>query len=190
MKPLPLLLTGKDLYGNQMELKTILDNAWKYRRLGNYQKCRDLLNQVHSSCQENDHIVLGRLYHVYMQIEWDHHRYNRALKFCKQALQHYSKSENLNLIAHSRRHLADLQRQLGMLEESEANYCQALDIYRSALCNDGDLANALRGYGLLLEGIERPQEAQQAWLKVKEIYEQHGIPEGVQEAIEALQRLA
>ncbi len=173
-----------------MELKAILDNAWEYRRLGNYQKCRDLLIQVHSSCQENDHIVLGRLFHIYMQIEWDHHRYNKALKFCKQALQHYLKSENLNLIAHSRRHLADLQRQLGMLEESEANYCQVLEIYGTSPSKDGDLANALRGYGLLLERLDRPLEAQQLWLKIKEIYQMHHISEGVQEAIEALKRLA
>ncbi|MDN5205460.1 tetratricopeptide repeat protein [Fulvivirgaceae bacterium BMA10] len=175
---------------HETNIKELLQEAWSKRRVGNYDEARDLVKKAQSLCKKDDHLFLGRIYHIYMQFESDQDNYAEALALCQQSLEHYMKTGNPNLIAHSTRHIADLQRHLGLNIDSEHNYRKAIDIYRNnANTTQGELANALRGFGILLEELGKVEEAIAVWKETKELYDACDIQEGVDEANDKLDLL-
>jgi tetratricopeptide (TPR) repeat protein len=79
--------------------------------------------------------------------------------------------------------MADLMLHLDRLESAEKEYLQVIQIYRSvANFHEMDLANALRGYALLLEKKNKSKEAVIAWKEARGLYDKYKIAEGVQEA--------
>ena len=125
-----------------------------------------------------------------MQFESDHNHPSKALELCQQSLMYYKKAGDLNKVAHSTRHLADLERHLGNEADSERNYRDAIGIYKdNASTNKGDLANALRGFGLLLEKRGNIQEAIAVWKETKELYVACNLQVGVDEANRKLDSL-
>ena len=170
-----------------MEALKLLNRAWEQRRLGNYQQALKLVTQVHQSCAEDDHPVLGRVHHIYMQVEHDHGRLDKALEYCGTALTHYQKGEDPLKIAHCTRHLADLQRESGLVEQAADHYRKAIDIYRHQTgVSQLDLANALRGYGLLMLSDGDHSMAITLWEEVRDLYSGLGLHEGVAEAVQKL----
>ena len=112
--------------------------------MGNYEEARDLVKKAQELCKGDDYNFLGRIFHVYMQFESDHDNLPKALEFCQQSLGFYQKANNSDRIAHSTRHIADLQRALGNDADSESNYREAIGIYKAnSQTKTGDLANAL-----------------------------------------------
>ena len=94
-------------------------------------------------------------------------------------------------LAHTVRHVADIQSELGELEQAHANFADALAIYR-AQADTGklDLANTLRGYALLLEKLEDAAAARAMWEEARELYNAVGVQAGVDEAERQLHRLS
>jgi len=94
-------------------------------------------------------------------------------------------------LAHTVRHVADIQRNMGSLGASKANYAEALAIYR-AQPDTGklDLANTLRGYGLLLEELGDRAAAAAMWAEAGELYAAVGVQAGVDEAGRRLKEFA
>ena len=173
-----------------MEAENLLVQAWEQRRLGNYQQTLALVQQVHENCAADDHLTLGRIHHIYMQVESDHGRLPKAREFCQLALSHYHDSGDPHKIAHCTRHLADLQRESGMPELAADNYRKALEIYRQQSgVSPLDLANALRGYGLLMINQEDKPFAISLWEEIRDLYSSLGLSEGVAEADEKLELL-
>ncbi len=175
---------------NDSSIKKLLSEAWAKRGEEKYNEAQILVEEAHRLCNENDYNSLGRIFHVYMQFESDHDNYSKAIEFCKKSLSHYERANNLDSIAHSTRHLADLQCNLEKYAESEQNYRKAIDIYRNnPETHIGNLANALRGFGLLLEKNKKLAEAIDVWKETKELYASLHLQEGVDEADEKLKSL-
>ncbi|MCH7515035.1 MAG: tetratricopeptide repeat protein [Bacteroidetes bacterium] len=172
------------------KLKQLLEEAWAKRGEEKYDDARNLVKEAHRLCKENDYNSLGRIFHVYMQFESDHDNYSKAIELSQKSLSYYKKANNLDNIAHSTRHIADLQYQLGKDAESEQNYREAIGIYRdNPNTHIGNLANALRGFGLLLEKREKIEEAIDIWKETKELYASINLQEGVDEANKKLNAL-
>jgi len=86
-------------------------------------------------------------------------------------------------LAHTVRHVADIQRGIGELEAARANYAEALAIYRAEPGTGKlDLANTLRGYGLLLEQMGENAAATAMWREAGALYAAVGVQVGVDEA--------
>ncbi len=173
------------------DIERLLQEAWALRREGDYTGARRLLEQAHALCSEDDHLSLGRIYHVYMQFEADHDRYSEAIVLSQKSVAQYRQSGSPDHIAHATRHLADLQSHMGRYAEAEQNYREALRVYREQpTTNLGHLANVLRGFALLLERQQNIDEAMAAWEEASELYTSLDLLEGVNEARDRLSALA
>jgi len=173
-----------------METKQLLNEAWDKRRSKKYDEALGLVRKAQDVSKEDDYDSLGRVFHVYMQLEHDQGNFSKALKFCQKSLEYYRKTEDPLKIAHSLRHVADLQREIGQDADSERNYREVIDIYRTnPKLNLGNLANALRGFALVLEQRDRIKEAIPVWEETKDLYQKCGIQAGVDEAEGKLESL-
>lgn len=82
--------------------------------------------------------------------------------------------------AHALRHIGDILRGEAMLDAAREYYERAIVLYeRRRDRRDLDLANALRGYALLLEGLGDDPRA--LWSRVRELYVAEGVEAGVTE---------
>ena len=165
------------------DIKELLEEAWNKRRAGNYEEARDLVKMAQELSKDDDYNSLGRIFHLYAQFESDHDNLSKALEFCQQSLGFYNKTNNSDRIAHSTRHIADLQRAPSKCADSESNYRKAIGIYKAdSQTKTGDLANALRGYALVLEKRSKISEAKTAWQETKKLYQACNLQAGVDEA--------
>lgn len=175
----------------QSKIQELLQSAWIKRREGDYATARQLVDEARVKRDQGDHASLGRIYHLYMQFESDQDNFTEALGWCQKSLIAYEQFGNQLRIAHATRHLADLERNLGMQNEAEHHYREAIAIYRQhAETSPTTLANALRGYALLLENCGKTEEAVAIWQETRGLYADSNIPAGVAEADERLAGLA
>ena len=94
-------------------------------------------------------------------------------------------------LAHTVRHVADIERQMGSFDAAEADYAEALAIYRDdSRTGTLDLANTLRGYALLREAREDSQAAREMWTEARELYAAVEVQAGVDEADRRLKKFA
>ena len=81
------------------------------------------------------------------------------------------------------RHAADILREQRRRDESALLYAQVLGIYRSHPETPPlDLANAIRGFALLREDEEDPEQAACLWREAAKLYELTGVDAGVAES--------
>jgi tetratricopeptide (TPR) repeat protein len=173
-----------------MKIKQLLNEAWDKRRSKNYDEALGLVKKAEDLSKEDDYNSLGRIFHIYMQLEYDQGNFSTALKFCQKSLEYYRKTDDHSKIVHSLRHIADLQREMGHDADSENNYREVIDIYRTnSKLHVGNLANALRGFGLVLEKRDKINEAISVWEETKELYQKSGIQAGVDEANDKVESL-
>lgn len=171
-------------------VKQLLEEAWAMRREAKYDRAGILVEKAHGLCDDDNYNSLGRIYHIYMQFESDHGNPDKALKLCQKSLAYYKKAANLDRIAHSTRHIADMEYRLGKVSDAEQNYRNAIAIYRdNPKTFIGDLANALRGFGILLEKLGKIEEAIEIWEETKKLYLACKLQEGVDEADQRLNSL-
>jgi tetratricopeptide (TPR) repeat protein len=116
------------------------------------------------------------------QIERDRKNIGAALKHYQLAVELYRKQDAPLAHAHTVRHVADILLCEGNLEQAQRNYEEALAIYSAHEETPPlDLANALRGYALLMEKSREIEEAAMVWQQTLGLYEQLGIEAGVAE---------
>lgn len=164
------------------KIQEFLDNAWKSRRIGDLKASKNYVTNAHELCNEDDHEFLGRIYHIYRQFESDEGHFQKALLYNKKSLAYYEKSNNRDRIAHSIRHLADLQVELKEFNNAEKNYTKSIYLYKAnATRNDHDLSNALRGYAILLELEEKYVESIEIWKDILTIYQTLNYDKGIAE---------
>jgi len=113
------------------------------------------------------------------------------------ALERYTAAANLlrdsnepQRLAHTIRHVADIQSNMSRLTDAESSYAEALAIYRDdPQTGSLDLANTLRGYALLREETGDRTAAKAMWTEALELYRQTGVQAGIDEAQRYLARL-
>ena len=177
--------------GKNSKTLTLLNEAWRQRRLGNYEKAKGLVDEAQSLCSDNDFNALGRVFHIRAQFESDHNKPQEALSLSSRALSYYKKAKNRDKIAHATRHIADLQSTLGMVAESETHYREALAIYQEHEQTDPcDLANAWAGMARLLERRGKLDQATAAWKEAKASYQACDLTAGIKEADQRIATLA
>ncbi|MEM6633228.1 MAG: hypothetical protein AAF694_26390 [Bacteroidota bacterium] len=173
-----------------VEIKHMLQEAWRLRTEGKYDESKTLLGKAQNLCQPDDFNLLGRIYHIYMQHEYDRQNLEEALAFSNESVAQYTQAKNLDRLAHAIRHRGDIQSELGRLDSSERDYLSALGVYKKDLnVYNGDLANALRSYALLLEKRKLYGRALRIWKEVKDIYVAYQISPGIAEATDKINQL-
>lgn len=107
-------------------------------------------------------------------------KYKLAVAFAR------TRSDRL-VLAHCVRHLGDAYRRLDRAEPAESCYVEALSIYRREQATKPlDLANALRGFALLKEGVGARDESRRLWQEAHDLYLKVNVPAGVQECLAKL----
>jgi hypothetical protein len=92
--------------------------------------------------------------------------------------------------AHAIRHIADMFLQESQQAEAQPLYEEALEIYRGSLDTKLlDLANTVRPYALLQEGLGNQQTARELWQEARNLYASLRIEPGVDECGRHLQAL-
>jgi hypothetical protein len=61
------------------EIQSLLAQAWKARGLGDYERAKEKADGAHSLCEASDQDLLGRVFHIYMQFEYDQDEFEAAL---------------------------------------------------------------------------------------------------------------
>ena len=172
------------------EIQALLKEAWARRRVEDYDRAKSLVAKARELCAMGDYASLGRIYHLYMQFESDHDELEEALRYCRQSVVYYAQAGLPAKVAHATRHLADLQRELGLGTEAVQNYRAAILIYRTQQNTEpGTLANALRGFGLALELVGDRGEAKTVWQETRDLYSAYGLQTGVEEALQHIENL-
>jgi len=86
-------------------------------------------------------------------------------------------------LAHAQRHISDLARERGSVDEALSAAAEAVAIYRlQAGSRPLDLANALRLNALALDAADRREEATPLWQEARGLYASVGVAAGVDEA--------
>ena len=172
------------------KIEGLLAQAWYLRGIGNYNESKKVLNEVESLCNPNDYVYWGRIYHIHMQYAADHNNFNIAIENCKLSISMYQKSKNQSKIAHSVRHLADLQLQVDQPNKAKENYEKCIDLYNELdSVYLGDLANALSGYALLLEKQNQISKPIELWQRIATLYKMSNYSIGEEHAIKKIKSL-
>ena len=95
-----------------------------------------------------------------------------------------ARTENEPLaLAHAQRHVSDLARERGFVDEALSAAAEAVAVYRAQSgARPLDLANALRLNALALDAAHRGDEATALWQEARGLYASVGVAAGVEEA--------
>ena len=111
------------------------------------------------------------------------HRLDEALESYQRAADTYRSHNDPLALAHTVRHVGDIQTELGDLTQAEASFTEALSIYRSHPETEPlDLANAIRGYALLKQLAGDKTNAKLLWEEARDLYKLLNIDAGVAES--------
>ena len=167
---------------NQAE--TLIQNALQARRENRLPDAkRDLTEAVELCRRTQSHAQLAKALADLGQIERDMHHSDAALGHYEESVAIYRGQEDPLKLAHTIRHVADIQRHEGRHQQAEVNYAEALGIYRDHPETPPlDLANALRGWALLKEAMGESQEARAQWQEAGKLYADVHVEAGVAES--------
>ena len=172
--------------------EVLLEQARTARREGRANYARNLLRKALKESRGTQDQLLRAELHIWLgQVERDAHNLETAEQHYRSAAESLRSLENPQKLAHTVRHLADILREEGRLNEASPFYAEALDIYRGAGGTAPlDLANAIRGLALLKAELGERKEAIYLWQEARDLYAQVGVSAGVEESamrISALQ---
>lgn len=180
---------------NESDAKTLQETAEKLlmqalraRRNGRHADARrDLLEAMKLCLKAGAQLTLAQTHAMLGQIERDEKQIDSALSHYEEAQKIFREIGDADRVAHSVRHVGDIQRSCGRLELAEPCYKEALEIYRnSAQTRPLDLANAIRGLALLKGEKNAAHEAKLLWEEARDLYESVNVPEGVAECIQRI----
>ncbi len=117
------------------------------------------------------------------QIERDEGKTQAALNHYGEAVELLREERDERQLAHAIRHVADIERGHGNVAKAAAAYEEALALYRAHEETPAlELANAIRGYALLMGECGDQDEAKYLWYEARALYEQAGVEAGVAES--------
>ena len=167
-----------------------INEARAFRKSGNQKSAMKTAELAMSLCRKSDFNSRGLVLAFLGQLQRDSDNFEKAIDLYNQALHEFTMAGSNFRIAHTIRHIADIQRHLGKFVQSEKNYEEAIIIYASSPdTNALDFANALRGYALLMENMQKIEKAKNTWKDARLQYEKSGIQDGVDECTERLSSL-
>lgn len=125
------------------------------------------------------------------QIERDMHHPETALPLYEEAVSIYRDEDDPLALAHTIRHVADIQQGLAQLDFAELRYREALAIYRTQPeTSKLDLANTIRGLAILTFDTGRTDEAKVLWQEAHDLYSAVDVKAGINESSRRLALLA
>jgi tetratricopeptide (TPR) repeat protein len=112
----------------------------------------------------------------------DAHRLDEAAQHYAAALAVCRVNGDALRVAHTARHLGDIQRERGLHDQAEALFEDAIALYRgSTETKVLDLANALRPLALLHETLGNAERAGRLWREARTLYAAINVTAGVSE---------
>lgn len=164
-------------------LQEVIEKAWQDRREGRYEDAeRGLQQAISSSRKAGLRADLIRALKALAHVVRDLAQSKRALPLYEEAVALSREEGDALLLAHTVRHLGDLYRETGRIEDAERCYQEALSLYRAAPQPQPlDFANALRPAAILKEMQGDVAGAEQLWLEARRLYELAGVSQGVEE---------
>jgi tetratricopeptide (TPR) repeat protein len=152
---------------------------------------RDLIWAVAQCRAAHEDIALARSLTALGQIERDLLNNELALLCYEEAVAIYRKGNDALILAHTIRHVADIQRHQGLTAAADTNYREALELYRAhKQSRPLELANAIQGYAILKQEAGEVEQAKSLWEEARELYAAVGIREGVEESSRRLRLIA
>ncbi|PYV81016.1 MAG: hypothetical protein DMG93_16895 [Acidobacteria bacterium] len=171
---------------------TLISSAYQARKEKRLQDAKQLFAEaVELSRGSGDRAALARALTGLGQTE-------RDLKNNDQAVQHYRETAEIYRslpdplsFAHTIRHVGDILRNQNSIERARPCYEEALTIYRThSETPTLDLANAIRGFALLIENAGETEHAISLWREARSLYEVVNVQAGVQESDDHIKKLA
>ena len=108
-------------------------------------------------------------------------RVEEALGFYVRAVEAFEGEGNGVRAEHSRRHVADLERELGRLEDARRDIGMVIAFYREHGAGTLEMGNTLRIAALVETAAGRVEEARGYWVETLAMYEEVGVATGVDE---------
>jgi len=170
----------------------LIAGAYGARREGRLKDAKELFSEAVTLCQAPvEPTLLAKALTGLGQIE-------RDLKNNLQSLGHYRAAEAIYRgvadplhLAHTVRHIGDILREDGSLDQARPCYEEALRIYREQdQTAPLDLANTIRGFALLRAETGEREQAKSLWQEARSLYHGEGVQPGVQESDAQIQRLS
>jgi tetratricopeptide (TPR) repeat protein len=171
----------------------MIASAYQARREGRLEDARKLFSESAELCREagsGDPSLLASSMAGLGQIERDLKNRPAALEHYRAAVKLCRSGANPHKLAHTIRHLGDILREEGLMEEARPCYEEAIVFYRSS----GETsplawANALRGFALLRAAMDEDEEAKALWHEARALYESVNVEDGVRESDAQIARL-
>jgi tetratricopeptide (TPR) repeat protein len=174
-------------------LNSILEQGWKAYGGGNLEHARQLFQNALEGCSGYADLALRADIHVAIG------KAERDLKHNEPAVSHYRSAAEIYRdtcdrmgLAHAIRHVADILRGMGRIEEAEPFIVEAIEIYRNQLQSSEPytgqqplelhLANGLRVAALLKEQAGLNADALPFWVEARDLYRLAGVDAGVAES--------
>lgn len=169
----------------------LIQRARTARREGRLSQAKeDLASAVSGARGAGCAHTLGMALSALAQIERDLGHAERSQDLYREAVDIFEAEAEPRAIAHAARHLGDLYREAGRLDEAGCYLTQALVINRArADCRPLELANSLRPLALLREDEGRVRDAVHLWKEARALYAAEGVRAGVEECSSRLEAL-
>ncbi len=164
------------------DFQSIFNEAWQLRNQGDYEQVLAIAGENLSLAQEaQDKNAEALFLKLFAQVHSDQGELREALSYYKQLEKVYIELGNPQKQMHALRHIADTFLELGEFECADKCIIQVVDHYKHSPVNPMETANTYRIYALVLEALNRSDEAKTYWIKARDIYAEFGIEEGVKE---------
>ena len=152
---------------------------------------RDLLQAVDLCRRSHEELKLAAALEALGQIERDLHHPDAARRHYEEAAAIFAVEKYDLGVAHAIRHIADIHREAGNIEEAESSYDHALWLYRDIQDTPPlDLANAIRGLAILKSDSAQSARARELWTEARDLYSKANVTAGVDECSHRLKSLS
>ncbi len=151
---------------------------------------QDLTTAVAMCRDRGSPVSHAQAVHLLANVELDLGHEDRARSLWEEAISILRRTDDVLQLAHKVRHLGDLHRHCGRLDDAEACYSEALTLYRE---HDGpgslDFANAVRRMAILKDRQGDPVQSLALWRETRDLYAAVNMAPGIEEAESQIVRL-
>jgi tetratricopeptide (TPR) repeat protein len=170
--------------------ESLISRGYEARRGGLTKEAKQFFSGAVELCNATDDALRARALTGLGQIERDLKNFPLALEHYLHAAKIYRSTSDPLRLAHTIRHVGDILRKHGGLEDAKPCYEEAVALYRQhSESSKLDVANALRGFALLSEDLGDITRAKSLWQDARHLYEAVHVQAGIEESDEHLRHL-